>query len=95
MPIISEQLPVWLKDAVTAAFRDNSRIAGLSEEDRELAARAYEQVAEGMLGTEADLARIYNLERARFLRGEVSRIASKARDFAEEIGYGGSGRIGN
>ena len=76
-----------LKDAATAAFRDNGKLAEMSQDDRELAAQGYEQMAGQMLGTEAGLARLYNLERARFLRGRVSRIASRARDFAAEIGY--------
>ena len=76
-----------LKDAATAAFRDNSRLAELSPEERELAAQGYEQIAQQTVGTQAELARLYNLERARFLRGQVSRIASRAQDFADEIGY--------
>ena len=76
-----------LKNAATAAFRDNSKLADMSSEERELAAQGYEQVARNMLGTEARLARLYNLERARFLRGQVSRIASKARLFGNDIGF--------
>jgi hypothetical protein len=76
-----------LKNAATAAFRDNSKLAEMSPEERELAAQGYEQVAQNMLGTEARLARLYNLERAKFLRGQVSRIASKARLFGNEIGF--------
>jgi len=76
-----------LKNAATAAFRDNSRLAEMSKDERELAAQGYEQVAQSMVGTEARLARLYNLERARFLRGQVSRIASKARIFGNEIGF--------
>ncbi len=76
-----------LKNAATAAFRDNSKLAEISSEERELAALGYEQVAQNMVGTEARLARLYNLERAKFLRGQVSRIASKARIFGNEIGF--------
>ncbi len=84
---ISVLLEKRLKDAATAAFRDNGRLAEMSPDDRELAAQGYEQMAQQMVGTEAGLARLYNLERAKFLRGRVSRIASRARDFADEIGY--------
>ena len=80
-------LPRQLKDAATAAFQDNARLKEISPEEREIAAQGYEQVAGQMVGTEAELARLYNLERAKFLRGQVSRIASRARDFANEIGY--------
>ncbi len=76
-----------MKDAATAAFQDNRKLAEMPEEERELAAQGYEQMAEQMGGTEASLARLYNLERAKFLRGQVSRIASKARLFGDEIGY--------
>lgn len=79
-----------LKDAATAAFRDNRKLALMSPEEREQAAQGYEQVAQRMVGTQAGLAWLYNLERAKFLRGEVNRIASKARDFASEIGYQGT-----
>lgn len=40
-----------------------------------------------MVGVRADLARVYNLERAKFLRGEVERIADSAPKFAAEIGF--------
>jgi len=75
-----------LKDAATAAFRNNSRLADIAIEDRELAARFYEQIAEQVTGTRAALARLYNLERAKFLRGEIDHIAPTAQKFAEEIG---------
>jgi hypothetical protein len=73
-----------LKEAATAAFRDNARLAEIQIEDRELAAQFYEQIAEQVTGTRAALARLYNLERAKFLRGEVDHIAPTARQFAEE-----------
>ena len=78
-------LSEYLKDLATAAFRDNSKLTALSPEEREIAAQAYEQMAGEVGGTKAGLACLYNLERARFLRGEVSRIASKARLFADEL----------
>jgi hypothetical protein len=80
-------LPQHIKDAATAAFRDNARLARMSTEERALAARFYEQVAQQTVGTRAELARLYNLERARFLRGEVSRIAPTAHQFGQEIGF--------
>ncbi len=86
-----------LKNTATAAFRDNRKLAEMSPEERELAAQGYEQVAQNMVGTEARLARLYNLERAKFLRGQVSRIASKARIFGNEIGFPnviGTGEVG-
>ena len=43
-----------------------------------------------MVGTQAGLARLYNLERAKFLRGQVSHIAARALDFAAKIGYAGA-----
>ena len=48
------------------------------------------RLAEMSVGTQARLARLYNLERAKFLRGQVSRIASKARTFGNEIGFSGT-----
>ncbi len=79
-----------LKDTATAAFRDNSRLMEMSPEEREQAAQGYEQMAQQMVGTQAGLARLYNLERARFLRGQVSHIAARALDFASEVGYSGA-----
>ncbi len=80
-----------LKEAATAAFRDNSRLAEMTPEDREAAAQQYEELANQMVGVQAELARTYNLERAKFLRGQVDQIAHSAPDFAEQIGYSGAG----
>jgi hypothetical protein len=80
-----------LKEAATAAFRDNARLAEMSPEDREAAARQYERLAGEAVGVRAELARRYNLERARFLRGQVDHLAPSAPDFADEIGYSGNG----
>lgn len=76
-----------LKIAATKAFLDNAKLSEMSLEDRMEAARQYEKMADEMVGVRADLARRYNLERARFLRGEVDRIADKAPKFAAEIGF--------
>ena len=40
-----------------------------------------------LVGIKVTLAHLYNLERARFLRGEVEQIASSAPEYAKEIGY--------
>ncbi len=79
-----------LKEAATAAFRNNGRLAEMTLEDREAAAQQYEALASQMVGVQAGLARAYNLERARFLRGQVDRIAHTALEFAEQIGYSGA-----
>ena len=76
-----------LKDLATAAFFNNDRLSEMSLEEREEAAREYKNLADHMVGTRLELARRYNLERARFLRGEVERIADSAPNFAAEIGY--------
>ena len=55
-------LPINLKDAATAAFQDNRKLAAMSEEERELAAQGYEQMAEQMSGAEAALARLFGDE---------------------------------
>ena len=80
-------LPQHVKDAATAAFRDNIKRAEMSAEERALAAQFYERVAQQTVGRQAELARLYNLERARFLRGEVDRIAPTAYLFGQEIGF--------
>ncbi len=80
-------LPQSLKAAATAAFRDNTKLSLLTPEEREQAAQWYLQVAQQTRGTKADLAGLYNQERARFLRGEVSRLAATAGEFADEIGW--------
>jgi hypothetical protein len=79
-------LPARLKKAATEAFRDNKRLSGMSSGERELAAQFYELVAVQTVGDEADLARLYNQERARFLRGDVDRIAATAHRCAREKG---------
>ena len=75
-----------IKEAATAAFKDKARLTEMAPAERELAAQFYEQVAEQTVGTRATLARLYNLERAKFLRGEVSHIAPTALQFAQESG---------
>jgi hypothetical protein len=80
-------LPKSIKDAATAAFRDNTKLGLMPTNDREQAARFYEYIAGYTVGTKSELARLYNLERARFLRGQVRRIASNANEFAVEIRY--------
>ena len=75
-----------IKDAATSAFRDNARLAVMSPEDRETAARFYETISAQTVGAQAELARLYNLECARFLCGEVNHIAATAREFASEMG---------
>jgi len=79
-------LPLRLKEAAEDAFQDNSLLILLSSEEREVAAQWYEEFAAQTVGDRADLARLYNLERARFLRRQVSRIARRAPDFAAEVG---------
>jgi len=76
-----------LKDLATAAFRDNAKLTRLSQEDREASALEYEQQARNLVGNKVRLAHLYNLERARFLRGEVNHIARSAPEYAEKISY--------
>lgn len=76
-----------LKNAATAAFRDNAKLSEMPSEDREAAALEYEGQAMKLVGSQVSLARLYNLERAKFLRGEVGRIARSAPGFAAETGY--------
>lgn len=64
-----------LKDLATAAFRDNAKLSQMSPKDREAAALEYEQQARNLVGIRVRLAHLYNLERAKFLRGEVDHIA--------------------
>ena len=80
------RLPTGIKDAATAAFRDNSRLQDMASADRELAALFYDEVAAQAVGNRSDIAREYNLERARFLRGQVDHIAATAVGFAQEKG---------
>ncbi|HLX61670.1 MAG TPA: hypothetical protein VKX17_10345 [Planctomycetota bacterium] len=80
-------LATKLKLAANQAFQDNRKLTDMSAEDREKAACFYESVAATARGSQANLARLYNLERARFLRGEIPRIAPDAVEFGVEIGY--------
>lgn len=85
--IVQKYLSPELNAKATAAFRDNTRLAEMSLEERETAAQAYEQIAAITTGKVAELARLFNLERAKFLRGQITRIVHRARDFGDEIGY--------
>ncbi len=86
------QLPKNLKDAAEDAFQENPLLFNLAPQEREQAAQWYEAVAARTVGIRADLARLYNLERAKFLRGQVVRIAPDAPEFAREIGYSSGGK---
>jgi hypothetical protein len=85
---ISDYIPDELKRRCSAAFQDNSLLSKMSAEDREQGAVAYENMADDMQNREAGLARLYNLERAKFLRGTVESIPGTAREFGEQIGFG-------
>lgn len=76
-----------LKDVAENVFHYNERLSEMSLDDREEAAQWYEDFAAEVGGVLWDLARLYNLERAKFLRGQVARIAYNAPAFAKEIGY--------
>jgi hypothetical protein len=80
-------LPKTLKDAAEDAFHNNALLAAISLQDREQAAQWYENVAAQTGGSLAKLAWLYNLERVKFLRGQVTRITRNAPTFADEIGY--------
>jgi hypothetical protein len=88
---VARTLPKEVKDKAWAAFKNNDLLAQMTAEERELAARAYEGAAEMTAGPLADAARLYNLERARFLRGSVPRIARSLRAFMAERGIPFSG----
>ena len=87
MDEVQKLLPRELKDLATAAFRDNRRRDQMTPEQREASAQAYEQISELTIGINADLARLYNLEHAKFLRGEIEQIEATARQFGERIRY--------
>ncbi len=78
-------LPAKLKNAAEDAFHDNSLLSLIPPQEREQAAQWYTERAAHFVGTRVELARLYNLERAKFLRGQVVRIAGTAPDFAREI----------
>ena len=80
-------LSMHLKKAAVLAFRINVSLSQMSPQEREQAAQWYEDYAAETGGILSDLARLYNLERVKFLRGEVERIAHSAPKFAEEISY--------
>lgn len=80
-------LPTNLKKAAESAFRDNSLLSLISPQEREQAAVHYDAVASQTVGVLFDLARLYNTERAKFLRGQVPRIVKNAPTFAAETGY--------
>src|SRR5713226_9302701 len=84
--VVAGSLPKEIKDKAWAAFKDNDRLADVTAEERELAAQVYERAAEMTAGPVAGAARLYNLERARFLRGLVPRIAGSLREFMAERG---------
>ncbi len=75
-----------LKSLAQKAFHYNERLSEMTLEEREEVAQWYEDFAAEVVGTQSALARLYNLERAKFLRGQAGRIAFDAPKFAKEIG---------
>jgi RHS repeat-associated protein len=83
---IWRQVPESIREAANAAFKDNSKLGLMSLADRETAAQAYERIAPLTKSSYPELTRLYNLERAKFLRGQVDHISNTARGFASEYG---------
>lgn len=76
-----------IRRAATAAFENNALLAKMTPEARAAAARAYEAIAARTSdNVNAEAGRLYNLERAKFLRGEVDRIAPTLPKFKLEKG---------
>ena len=84
---VSDILPKALKDMATTAFKDNSKLNLMTKAERQQAAKGYEEIA-GMITKErsGSFAKEYNLERARFLNGEVNSISGTAAGFAKDKG---------
>jgi hypothetical protein len=85
-PKIGDLIPTEVRDAAGRAFRNNTLLSEMTAEDRAAAAEAYETMAASTVGSRAEAAALYNLERAKFLRGEVDRIAPSLPDFIQERG---------
>jgi hypothetical protein len=79
-------LPGEVKTLAVKAFRKNSLRDEMTIEQRLHAAEYYERVAQITTNSAAELGRLYNLERAKFLRGEIDHIPATADEFAKEIG---------
>ena len=84
--ITSSFLSKELMGKSSSAFTDNNLLSQMTMAEREAAAKGYEQIAELTKGRYKEIAGMYNLERAKFLRGEVSSVASKLEDFAKQFG---------
>ena len=64
-----------LKRKVEKVLKGQAGRETLTAEERELAAQLYEEVAGKTTGKFANEAKLYNLERAKYLRGQVDKIA--------------------
>lgn len=84
--LLADIIRSGVKEKATAAFDDNSKLALMTQEEREAAAAVYEQIAQMTSGANQEAGRLYNLERAKFLRGEVDRIAPTLPIFKIEKG---------
>ena len=78
-------LPAKLKNAAEDAFHDNSLLSLIPPQEREQAAQWYTERAAHFVGTRVELARLYNLERAKFLRGQVSGLQAPHRTSPEKL----------
>jgi RHS repeat-associated protein len=74
----NDGLPAELRQKANTAFRNNSKLSDMTEEEREAAAKGYDKVAQRVGGEKQALARRFNIERARFLRGERPTLPDRA-----------------
>jgi RHS repeat-associated protein len=84
---IVNRLGADLNQRVKNAFKDPCELGKLTADERRRAAEGYDWLAENVRSvTLPKLTAAFNRERARYLRGEVERIARTAEDFRKERG---------
>ena len=85
-PLYDRSLLPHVKEKAVMALRSNELLTNMTPEEREAAAQFYEWTARsrGLKGSEARLARLYNVERAKFLRGQIPRLTHPLRAWEKE-----------
>jgi RHS repeat-associated protein len=79
-----------IKNAAERSFRNNALRDRMSPEEREVAAQFYENLAALTRGRVSEDAALYNLYRAKFLRGEINSIPGTLAQFRKLL-HGGGG----
>ena len=83
---LGQMVPKALRNLAEAAFDNPAALNNMTAAEREAAAQGYTEISKVTGGSQAQLTALYNLERAKYLRGEIPTIQPNATLFGIEKG---------